>query len=216
MRALLSDVKGREGSPRGGPVVVALFVMHVARGAVAGAMRAPTREFHRSEMMTRKHSAVTDAIGGMVAGAVATWLMGKATTALYQRESKRARRREDEARGGKTAYGVAAEKIARLANRQLSDEQRSRYGNDIHWALGITAGGIYGLLRPRVSAASAGRGLIFGSTFFLLMDELVTPAIGLTPGPRAFPWQTHARGLAGHLVYGMVADTALGTMQQRA
>jgi hypothetical protein len=31
----------------------------------------------------------------------------------------------------------------------------------------------------------------------------------LTPGPAAFPWQTHARGLAGHLAFGVVADTPL-------
>ena len=166
--------------------------------------------------MTQKRSTTTDALAGMLAGAVATWLMGKVTTALYERESKEARQREDAARGGKTAYGVAAEKVARLAHTQLSDKQRSRYGKEIHWALGIAAGGIYGVMRPRMSAVSLGHGLLFGTTFFLLMDEIVTPALGLTPGPTAFPWQTHARGLAGHLVFGTVVDTALGTMQRTA
>ena len=162
--------------------------------------------------MARKHSATTDAIAGMIAGALATWLMDKVTTALYEREDREARRREDQARGGKTAYGVAAEKIARLANKQLSDDERSRYGNDIHWTLGLMAGALYGVLRPRVSAARVGHGIVFGSAFFLVMDELVTPALGLTPGPLAFPWQTHARGLAGHLIFGTVVDTALGAV----
>ncbi|HEY2896578.1 MAG TPA: DUF1440 domain-containing protein [Gemmatimonadaceae bacterium] len=166
--------------------------------------------------MKRKHSRAMDAIAGMVAGALATWLMGKATTVLYERESKAVRRREDQARGGKTAYGVAAEKVARLAHEQLSNEQRSRFGNGIHWTLGVSAGALYGVLRPRVRAVRSGHGLLFGAAFFLIMDELVTPAFGLTPGPRAFPWQTHARGLAGHLVFGTVVDTALGTMQRTA
>jgi uncharacterized protein DUF1440 len=164
----------------------------------------------------RKHSAMTDAIGGMIAGAIATWLMGKATTVLYQRESKQVRQREDQARGGTTAYEVAADKVARLTDTQLTDQQRSRYGNAVHWTLGVTAGGLYGVLRPRVRAASSGHGLLFGTAFFLLMDELVTPALGLTPWAQAFPWQTHARGLAGHLVFGTVADTALGTFQRSA
>jgi hypothetical protein len=48
------------------------------------------------------------------------------------------------------------------------------------------------------------------------MDETLTPALGLTPGPDAFPWQTHARGLAGHLVFGTVANGVLATLQPRA
>lgn len=166
--------------------------------------------------MNRKQSLVADAIAGMIAGAAATWLMDKATTALYQREGKAVRRREDQARGGKTAYGVAAEKVARLANKQLSDSERSRYGNVIHWTLGVSAGALYGILRPRVSAASKGHGLFFGTAFFLIMDEVVTPGLGLTPGPKAFPWQTHARGLAGHLLFGTVVDTALETIERTA
>jgi hypothetical protein len=42
---------------------------------------------------------------------------------------------------------------------------------------------------------------------WLVADEGAVPALGLTPGPRAFPWQTHARGLAAQLVFGLVAET---------
>ncbi|HEY1227424.1 MAG TPA: DUF1440 domain-containing protein [Ramlibacter sp.] len=157
-----------------------------------------------------------DAIDGAIAGAIATWLMGKATTALYEREDKTARQREDQARSGKTAYGVAAEKAASLAGTDLSDNQRKQYGQAIHWALGIGAGALYGALRPRSEVASAAGGLLFGATFWLLMDETVTPALGLTPGPAAFPWQTHARGLAGHLVFGTIANTTLSAIQPAA
>ena len=31
------------------------------------------------------------------------------------------------------------------------------------------------------------------------VDEGLNPALGLTPGPDRFPWQAHARGLAGHM-----------------
>jgi hypothetical protein len=47
-----------------------------------------------------------------------------------------------------------------------------------------------------------------------VMDETATPALGLTPGPRAFPWQAHARGLAGHLVFGSVANATLATLRR--
>ncbi|AFZ69690.1 hypothetical protein [Deinococcus peraridilitoris] len=63
--------------------------------------------------------------------------MGKATTFLYQQESGEDRQRENEARDGKMAYGVAAEKAAERAGQELTDEQRKRYGSDLHWAFSL-------------------------------------------------------------------------------
>lgn len=160
-----------------------------------------------------KQSMIADVVDGAIAGAVATWLMGKVTTYLYDNEKKAAREREDRVRAGKTAYGVAAEKAASLIGTALSEDEQRRFGQAIHWALGVGAGALYGALRPRVESASIARGLLFGTAFWLLMDETMTPALGLTPGPQAFPWQTHARGLAGHLTFGAVADAALGALQ---
>jgi hypothetical protein len=166
--------------------------------------------------MAEKQSVLVDIIDGAIAGAVATWIMGKVTTLLYERESTIARSREDSARHGQTAYGVAADKVAKFLGHSLSDDERQRQGEAIHWALGIGAGALYGVLRPRVAASSAAAGLAFGGVFWLVMDETATPLLGLTPGPKAFPWQTHARGLAGHLVYGTVANAALARLEHGA
>jgi hypothetical protein len=149
---------------------------------------------------------------GAIAGAAATWVMGKVTTLLYEREATSARDTEDQARNGKTSFGVAAEKIARLTGTQLTKEQRQQYGTTLHWMLGISASAAYAILRNRLSSAGLARGLLFGTAFWLLMDEGAVYALGLTPGPTKFPWQTHARGLAGHLVFGTVADSALATL----
>ena len=54
----------------------------------------------------------TAAVKGAIAGAVATWLMGRITTYMYEHENKGVREAEDRARNGKTSYGVAAEKAA--------------------------------------------------------------------------------------------------------
>lgn len=169
-----------------------------------------------SRRRKRNGSPVGDLVKGALAGAAATWVMGQATTYLYEHESEQARNAEDEARGGRTAYGVAAEKAAGAAGVELSDAQRQQAGMAIHWALGAGAGATYGLLRSRVPAAGAGAGLVFGAGFWLAMDEGANYALGLTPGPTAFPWQTHARGLAGHLVFGVTADTALRLLDRVA
>jgi hypothetical protein len=160
-------------------------------------------------MHDRQRSVVGDAIDGAIAGLLATWAMGKVTTFLYEREDERAREREDEARGGESAFSVAAQKGARIVGLELSDEQRKKYGSGVHWALGIGMGALYGVLRSRVPNADLAHGLAFGTTFFLAVDEVGNTALGLTPGPSQFPWQAHARGLAGHLAYGAVADSVV-------
>jgi hypothetical protein len=159
--------------------------------------------------MRSDRSILTDLIDGAIAGAVATWVMGKVTTFLYEKESPSARRREESARQGRTAFGAAAERLADVAGTTLSDDQRQRYGKGIHWALGTGAGALYGILRDRLPDRALARGLTFGTMFWLIVDEGANPALGLTPGPMAFPWQAHARGLAGHLAFGAVADATL-------
>ena len=155
------------------------------------------------------HSIGEDLVKGAIAGAVATWVMGKVTDVLYRREDQWARRQEDDARSGKTAYGVLAEKAAGAMGATLDDRNRERYGAAAHWALGIGAGAIYAVLRRRFQAVGRVAGVGFGTMFWAAVDEGVVPALGLTPGPGAFPWQTHARGLAGHLTFGTVADGTL-------
>ena len=166
--------------------------------------------------MAERKSVVADMVDGAIAGAVATWVMGNVTTYLYEHEDRTAREREDRARQGRTSYVVAAEKAAQLVGAKLSEQEGAKYGSAIHWALGIGAGALYGVLRPRLESAALARGLAFGTAFWLVMDEGVVYALGLTPGPTAFPWQAHARGFAGHLTFGAVADAALHVLQPAA
>lgn len=157
----------------------------------------------------RERGLATDLALGALAGVAATWLMDRATTYLYEHEDEAARREEDEARGDRTAYGVAAQKVAKSVGQDLDEEQEQTLGAAIHWVLGIGAGALYGAMRHRVPGIDLGQGAVFGTAFWLLVDEAANPILGLTPGPVAFPWQTHGRGLAGHLVFGIVADTVL-------
>ncbi|HXO20670.1 MAG TPA: DUF1440 domain-containing protein, partial [Thermoanaerobaculia bacterium] len=145
---------------------------------------------------------------------------GKTTTYLYERESKPVRRREDRARGGKTAYEIAAEKTAALAGRRLSPAARKQLGQRLHWGIGILSGILYSVLRRNRTDGGLVRGLgagaLFGTGVWLLVDEAANVALGLTPAPAKFPWQAHARGLAGHLVLGMAAEGVLQAANRAA
>ena len=157
-------------------------------------------------------AAIVVVFAGGAAGVVATWIMTRVTTLMYERENKAAREREDSARGGVTAYEVAAEKGAGILGRTLTQEQRGRWGLVIHWGLGIGAAVLYAAIRTQLESPDLRHGLLFGFIFWAVMDETLTPLLRLTPGPFAFPWQTHLRGLVGHLVFGAVAELTLALL----
>ena len=164
----------------------------------------------------RRGGVGSDLIKGAIAGAVATFVMGKVTNYMYDREDPEAREVEDAARGGRSSYETAAEKAADAAGRSLDRTEREQAGNAIHWALGIGAGAAYALFRRQVQGFGATAGTAFGTAFWAFIDEGLVPALGLTPGPTAFPWQTHARGLVGHLTFGTVTDGTLRLLDRVA
>ena len=166
--------------------------------------------------MRRRHSVGTEIIKGAIAGALATWIMDKVTTYIYERQPSKIRKIEARVSEGKGAYGTAAEKVARLAGVELDDARRMRFGSAIHWTMGITAGALYGALRARFRTLDATQGLPFGLGMWLVIDEVLLWKLGLAKAPPAYPWQTHARGLAGHVAYGLTADTALDVMDRAA
>ena len=121
------------------------------------------------------NSLASDLVKGMIAGAVATWAMGQATSWLYQREGESVRRIEEQERGGQGAYSGAAQQLGEFGNIELPQDQRR---------------------------------------IFVMVDELMNSVLGLTPGPAAFPWQAHARGLVGHVVFGAATDGTLRLLDQ--
>ena len=123
-----------------------------------------------------RHGIGEDLIKGAIAGAVATWVMGKVKGAM---------------------------------GRTLNATERERLGSAAHWALGIGSGAVYAVLRRRLAGLGRAVGVGSGTVFWAALDEGLVPALGLKPGPHAFPWQTHARGLAGHLTFGTVTDGTL-------
>jgi hypothetical protein len=68
-------------------------------------------------------------------------------------------------------------------------------------------------MQDRAPALGVGRGALFGLGLFLLQDELVNAATGLSARPRQYPWQAHARGLIAHIVYGVVTDPLLRVLK---
>jgi uncharacterized membrane protein YagU involved in acid resistance len=83
----------------------------------------------------------------------------------------------------------------------------------LHYGVGIGWVAVYLLLRRGLGMNPLGAGVTAGLSMALIVDEVANPALGLTAPPQNYPVVTHLRGVAGHLVYGLVvavlAETGL-------
>lgn len=163
-----------------------------------------------------QNDLISDLIKGALAGAAATWVMDGVTKFMYKREGEEVRAREHAVHAGETSLKKAASQLAGAFGIELEGNAKKRLAQAIHWAVGISTGAAYAVLRRRAHWAGSAQGLGFGTAFWLAVDEGLVPLMGLSKGPRAYPWQSHARGLAGHLSFGVVADTTLDLLDQIA
>lgn len=156
-----------------------------------------------------------NAARGLIIGAAASQVMGKVTEVFYDKQSDRAREREEEIREA-PSFMVAAKRMVSVVEEEPKEEHVNKLGTALHTGLGLGMGVLYSVAAERYPKIRAGRGLAFGLGFFLAIDEGMNTAFGWTPRPDKFPWQAHARGLVAHLVYGVVIDAALSACQDGA
>lgn len=146
---------------------------------------------------------------GAAAGATAWMAMDATLRFIYNRHSPEVRRSEREARHGVPALEVLADRLSSALGLSLTSRQRQVGGTALQWAMGISAGITYAALRHRLPGTGLSRGLLYGASVSILVDEGLTRLLGLAPSPARFPWKTHVRGFAGHLVYGATVEAAM-------
>ena len=156
----------------------------------------------------------TDLFKGAVAGAVGVWVMDQIGDYMYTHEDYGAYLRERRAQvEGMDVAHVAANKAARaIADVELGQPHPA--GIAVHYAIGIGAGALYGILRHRVPGPGLVKGLAYGLATTVVEDEITGPAMGWASRPTAYPWQAHARGLVEHLVLGVVIDAVCGLLDR--
>lgn len=152
---------------------------------------------------------------GLIAGVAGVWALDRVTWFMWNREDPEALEREKLARpGGMDPAHVIAHKIAHGLGTELTPAQPHPAGIAVHYMLGVVPGAIYGAMRKEQSKPQIGRGLGIGLGLFLLQDELGNSLLGTSGSPRQYPWQAHARGLVGHLVYGAALEGALALLDR--
>ncbi len=146
--------------------------------------------------------AFSGLIGGLVASFVMSQFQGAITYAAQGEKEKSDKKNEEE-----PATVKAAEQISEgVFDHQLTKKEKDPAGEAVHYAMGATSGLIYGVTAELMPLTSVGAGLPFGAAVWLVADDVVVPALGLSKSPTEYPLSTHAYALSSHLVYGLTTD----------
>ena len=150
------------------------------------------------------------ALPGIVAGTVATWLMDLVTTGLLESQSDATTAREEAARpNGKGAVENLVDQLEARLGLSLDERQRTLLMEAIHFGLGAGPGAAYAVLRRRLPVLAAGHGLLYGVLLWAVNDEYLNTALGFAGPFEAYPLETHWRGLVGHAVLGVATDVGI-------
>ncbi len=156
--------------------------------------------------------AITTLGIGTISGVAGLLVMDPLTTRIQEMTPESAKEQEKRVQQ-KRAMKVAAEKIADAVGIQLSDKQAETGGTLFHYGMGILGGMVYLLLCRTLPAHPMVTGLITGLGMFAFLDEGLNAALGFSAPPTAFPKETHARGLIGHLAFGVGVAIAAETLR---
>lgn len=146
---------------------------------------------------------ITDALIAGAAGYAGTKAMEQVGTALMELEPAADRQREEDVRPG-PPFVLAARNISeRVLGMNLDEQQQKQVGMAFHYLAGLAWAPLYQQLRRRTRLGPVSAGLATGASQSLLLDEVITPAIGASAPNRDYPPSTHLRGLAAHLAFGL-------------
>ncbi len=145
----------------------------------------------------------TDAAVVTPAGYVATKAMEQVSMKTYELEPEEDRKREDAVRPG-PPFRLAAEKLSqRVLGIESNEDRASTAGMALHYLGGLSWVPVYMVLRRTRGWNPVAAGLATGASQSLILDEMITPAIGASAPNTAYPLSTHVRGFVSHLVYGL-------------
>ena len=151
---------------------------------------------------------LVDIAVGLLAGLIATKVTDLAQGPLRRATPEGTKRREAKVSPGPSSSQVAARRIAEHLGRPLDEWRLRPVARAVHHGLGMAWGPVYCVLRRHGGMRPLGAGLVAGASLSLVVDEGLTPALGLCAPNRDYPVATHVRGFLAHLVWGAAAALA--------
>ena len=162
-------------------------------------------------------SAWKGLVAGVIGGVVASWAMDRfqywwlSFDGSDERELQQAPSdHQEEPATVKTASAISEA----VFGHSLTVKEKEIAGPIVHYAVGTTAGAVYGLAAEYEPDVTTLAGIPFGAAFWMVVDEGALPLLGLAKGPTAYPISTHAYALASHLVFGLTVEVVRSTVRR--
>ena len=99
-----------------------------------------------------------------------------------------------------------AGRVASALGRQLTDEERLRVQQVIHYTMGAGLGVAYTSVAKRWPAATRGGGALAGLAIYAGTHGSVVPALGIQPPPWRLPPAAVVWEVTSHVVYGAALE----------
>ena len=93
-----------------------------------------------------------------------------------------------------------------VLHHHLAKSEKHKAGAIVHYGFGVSTGAFYGAIAEVMPAATLCEGTAFGAAVWLIADEGLVPAIGLSRKPTDYPLSVHTHAFAAHLVYGLTTE----------
>jgi putative membrane protein len=146
------------------------------------------------------------ALAGLAAGLIASWAMDRFQD-VWIAVSEKDKANEHSAPEEDNATVKAASAVSEgIFHHKLTAHEKQLAGPAVHYAVGGTGGLIYGIAAELMPQVTLGSGLPYGATFWLVVDEGLVPAFGLSKPASEYPLSTHVYALASHLVFGATTE----------
>lgn len=101
----------------------------------------------------------------------------------------------------------AADSVSQVTTGDdVPQKYRESAGTLVHYVTGAALGVGYALAVRQWPQSNAGFGSAFGVGVATLLDDVAVPAFGWGASPTDTPPETHAYGLASHVVFGLVLE----------
>ncbi len=116
-----------------------------------------------------------------------------------------------QARGEDDAEDDAPMRLANAVSvaatqRELTRDEKHVAGTALHYVYGVSMAALYGAAAEFAPVVTAGAGLPYGASIWVVADEGVVPALGLSKSASDYPLSIHAYALASHCVYGLTTE----------
>lgn len=148
-------------------------------------------------------SLLTDMAAGAAAGIVGGMALGGTAQVLYDLASPKDVALE-QAIEPRNPFVVLAQKLEGAAGLEKDERREKLFEKAVITGVSASSGALYAVAARKWSLGWLAGGVVFGALFWAIEDEGLGPAMGLAGDNSKYPLEAHLRGLAAHVVFGIV------------